>query len=230
MQTILTIGLLIAAYLLGSLPSGLIIVKVGTGKDVREVGSGRTGGTNAMRAAGFLAGALTGIADFAKGALAVLLVRFFLPGDPWVEVFAGALAVLGHNYSIFLPERDEQGRLHLRGGAGGAACLGGAFGIWHPAFLFIFPLSGLVYGLIGYASVATISIAFFATLVFAVRALLGFDTWIYVVYGVISLALVLWALRPNLRRLREGTERPVGLRAYQMKKQGKEIPWGEKNH
>lgn len=225
MQTLITILILLAAYVLGSIPSGLIIVKIGTGKDVRTIGSGRTGGTNAMRAAGFLAGALTGIFDFLKAAAAVTLARVILPDHPWLEVACGLLAVLGHNYSIFLPDKKPDGRWHLRGGAGGAACLGGAFGIWHPALICIFPLSAIVYGVIGYASVATISIAFFAMLVFAGRAFLGHASAAYVVYGAVSVILVLWALRPNLKRLKEGNERPIGLRAYLLKKQGKKIPW-----
>jgi glycerol-3-phosphate acyltransferase PlsY len=62
-------GVLIASYLIGSIPMGLISVKVMTGKDIRDIQSGRTGGTNAMRAAGFGVGLFTAIADIAKGAI-----------------------------------------------------------------------------------------------------------------------------------------------------------------
>lgn len=61
------IGVLILAYLIGSIPFGLIIVKLSTGKDIRSVESGRTGGTNAMRAAGVWAGVATAIFDTLKG-------------------------------------------------------------------------------------------------------------------------------------------------------------------
>ena len=214
---------LVIAYLLGSIPFGLIIVKIRTGKDVRNVGSGRTGGTNAMRAGGFFAGALTGILDFSKAAVAVTVARFVLPGHPWLEVVSALAAVLGHNYSIYLPEKRADGRWHLRGGAGGAPALGGSFGIWYPSFLIIFPFSALVFFLIGYASVTTISVAFFTMLLFAYRAYMGLPgaDWAYAIYGLISMVVVLWALRPNLKRLREGNERPVGLRAYFLKKTGK---------
>lgn len=214
MQTFIIILILLVAYLFGSIPFGLIIVKIGTGRDVRFMGSGRTGGTNAMRAAGFFAGALTAILDFSKAALAVGLAKQFLNPDlPWVEVFAGVAAVLGHNYSIFLPERTAAGRWHLRGGAGGGPALGGAFGLWYPSFLLIFPLVGLIFYFVGYASVTTISIAFFTTVLFVYRAAVGLSPWPYAAYGAITLVIVLWALRPNLKRLREGKERLHGFRA-----------------
>ena len=56
MQTLIDIGTLVIGYIIGSIPFGLLIVKLKTGKDIRDVESGRTGGTNAMRAAGFWAG------------------------------------------------------------------------------------------------------------------------------------------------------------------------------
>jgi acyl phosphate:glycerol-3-phosphate acyltransferase len=225
MQTIYILLILLAAYLLGSIPFGLIIVKIGTGKDVRSIGSGRTGGTNVMRAAGLIAGALTAIFDFGKAALSVELARMYAPGLPWVEVAAGLLVMIGHNYSIYLPERTPNGGWRLRGGAGGVACLGGAFGIWHPALFYILPLGALVFIVIGYASLTTISAAFFALVVFTYRAVVGASPWAYAAYGFVALLIVLWALRPNLKRLRDGNERPVGLRAYFLKKTGKEIPW-----
>lgn len=218
MQTLTVIFLLIGAYLLGSIPSGLIIVKIGTGKDVRHVGSGRTGGTNVMRAAGTLAGLLTGLADFGKSVLAVYLVRWMLPGMYWVEVAAGLLAMLGHNYSIYLPERKPDGRWHLRGGAGGVTCVGAAFGLWQPSLFFTFPIAALVFIFIGYASVTTISAAVVSLVLFTYRAATGAGPWEYAAFGALAVVVVLWALRPNLVRLRQGTERLVGLRVYLKKR------------
>jgi len=68
------------AYLIGSIPSGLLVVKAATGKDVRHIESGRTGGTNAMRAAGPLAGLFTAILDISKGAAAVWVGRSLFSG------------------------------------------------------------------------------------------------------------------------------------------------------
>jgi len=61
------------SYLIGAIPFGLVVVKIATGKDVRTIGSGRTGGTNVMRAAGFAAGAVTAVLDWLKGGAGILL-------------------------------------------------------------------------------------------------------------------------------------------------------------
>jgi glycerol-3-phosphate acyltransferase PlsY len=220
---VLTYGLcLLGSYILGAIPFGLIIVMIGTGKDVRGVGSGRTGGTNAMRAAGFFAGVLTAVMDVLKGAATFLLVNQFSPGNAWLQVFCGLAAILGHNYSIFLMQRNEVGKMELTGGAGGATCLGGAIAIWPPIWAVILPMGILVYILIGFASVTTMSIALIATGVFIYRAMMGYASWIYVAYGVIAELLLIWALRPNIKRLIAGTERSVGIRSYiQRKRAGK---------
>jgi glycerol-3-phosphate acyltransferase PlsY len=213
------LAVLVIAYLLGSIPFGWIIVKLTTGRDVRTVASGRTGGTNVWRAAGFLAGLGTGLLDILKAASTVWIARWLLPADypylSWVEVAAPLMAILGHNYSIYLIERHEStGKMRLRGGAGGAACLGGAIGLWPPAGLIILPLGLLVYFVIGYASVTTMSVAFFAAIIFAVKVSQGSLPWQYILYGLVAEILLIWALRPNLERLRQGTERLHGLRVW----------------
>jgi len=219
MQIYTILGVLLLCYLLGSIPFGWIIVKLTTGRDVTQVESGRTGVTNVWRAAGLLAGFFTTLLDALKGAAAVWIVRWLLPhASPlfhWLEIVAPLMAVLGHNYSIFLIEKHEKtGMLRLRGGAGGASSLGGAFGLWPLAGLIIIPLGLLVYFVIGYASVTTISIAVLATIIFAIKAILGDLPWQYILYGVIANILVVWALRPNLERLRQGNERMHGLRVW----------------
>jgi glycerol-3-phosphate acyltransferase PlsY len=190
----------------------LIIVKLGTGKDVRKIESGRTGGTNAYRAAGVWAGVLTGFLDGAKGTAAVWLA-IALGGTPFGLVFAGVGAILGHIFSIFLAERGENGRWRLRGGAGGAPAAGGAVGLWFPSVLFIVPGALATLYFSGYASMATLSIPLMALLVFAIRAYLGYGPWAYVLYGIFSELILIWALRPNIKRLMNGTERMVGPRA-----------------
>ena len=210
---------LLMSYLLGSIPFGWVVVKVATGRDIRGIESGRTGGTNAMRAAGCLAGVFTAVFDGAKAFLAVYLARWVFPETSslrvWIEIAAPLMAIMGHNYSIFLLERHESGRLKIRGGAGGAPCFGGALGLWPPIGLFLFPLIALIFLFGGYASVTTLSIAMIAVVVFAVRALQGLLPWQYVLYGLLAELILLWALRPNLARLRAGTERrhdPLKLR------------------
>src|SRR5512141_1272514 len=123
MQILIGIGTVIIGYILGSIPFGLLIVKIKTGKDIREVESGRTGGTNAVRAAGFGAGLLTAILDIMKGASAVWLARMVSPDNHLLHVLAPVAAILGHNYSIFLLRHDADGKLRFHGGAGGAPAL-----------------------------------------------------------------------------------------------------------
>jgi glycerol-3-phosphate acyltransferase PlsY len=214
MQLLIDLGLVLLAYLLGSIPSGLIIVKLKTGKDIRQVESGRTGGTNAMRAAGFWAGLLTALMDILKGVIAVWLAQWLSPASHWVHVLAPIGAILGHNYSLYLPEFDENGRFkRLRGGAGGAPALGGAIGLWIPSVLIILPLGTLVFFTLGYASVTTLSVAFFSIIVFGLRLALGAHgaNWADVLYGVIAGGLLTWALRPNIKKLLNGTERVVSV-------------------
>ncbi len=208
---------LVIAYLMGSIPFGYLVVKIINGRDVREVASGRTGGTNAMRAAGLGAGVFTAVLDVLKGAATAWVVTWLVSGQTWVQVGAALLAIIGHNYSIFLLKR-ENGRWVFRGGAGGATCLGGAIALWNPIIWIILPLALLVYLFVGYASVTTMSIAFIAMIVFIIRAALGLSPWVYVVYGAFALLVLIWALRPNLKRLFEGTERVVGFRAKWLKK------------
>lgn len=213
MQVIFPLLMILLSYVIGSTPTGPLIVKLKNGKDVREVESGRTGGTNVMRAAGFWAGLITALIDVLKGSAAVWLARAFFPANPWVHVFSGLAAILGHNYSVYLFERDEDGRLRTHGGAGGATTVGAALGLWAPSTLIILPLSVLIFYFIGYASVTTMSVAVIAIGVFAYRAWIGASPWVYTLYGVLAEFLLIWALRPNIRRLIDGTERMSGFRA-----------------
>jgi glycerol-3-phosphate acyltransferase PlsY len=209
---------LVIAYLLGGIPVGLFIVKLISGKDVRHVGSGRVGGTNAMRAAGLAAGVLTAALDAGKGILAGYLAGVLIPGNTWVKVAAVIFAVVGQVYSVFLVRRNNLDKLELHGGAGGSTTLGGAIALFPLSWAIILPLALLVFVFIGYASVTTISIAFFSLMIFLVRAITGSGPWVHVVYGVVTLFIVLIALQPNLKRLKDGTERVVGLRAWRKKK------------
>ena len=209
MQILIGIGAVILGYILGSIPFGLIIVKLKTGKDIRTVESGRTGGTNAVRAAGFGAGLLTAILDILKGAVAVWIAQALSPENHIIHVLAPVAAILGHNYSLFLIERDANGKLRFRGGAGGAPALGGAMGLWWPMFPIVFSAGVLVWFTVGIASVTTMIIGLVVTIVFAVRASQGLQDPIDIWYGVIAEILLLWALRPNIQKLLSGNERVI---------------------
>lgn len=218
MPTIPFLSVLLLSYFLGSLPMGLLVVKLISGQDLRHIQSGRTGGTNAMRAAGFWAGLATASLDIVKGASGVWIARAILPGNHWLEILAPIATIIGHNYSVFLIERTETGQMRLRGGAGGAPSVGGAVGLWTPSLLILVPAGALILFGIGYASVATMSLPIIAIIIFIVRAAMGLSPWIYVLYGVLAELLLLWALRPNIKRLIDGTERLVGWRAKQSRR------------
>jgi glycerol-3-phosphate acyltransferase PlsY len=196
-------------YLVGAIPFGYLVVKLIKGKDIRTFGSGRTGGTNAIRAAGPIAGLLTGVGDVAKGAIAVwgagwLGKQLNLEAPALAQVFSGLMAVVGHNYSVFLS---------WKGGAGTGPNVGVAAGFWFPALFILLPLVPILLVATGYASVTSLTIAGLVPVLFAIRALVAKAPWEFAVYGILAGTLVVWALRPNIARLKAGTERLVGPRA-----------------
>ena len=193
------IRLIVAAlggYLIGSIPIGFLAVGAITERDVREEGSGRTGGTNAYRAGGFLGGFLTIVGDFLKGMCAVAFGALTLP-NIWAPVLSGLGGVLGHNASIFLA---------FRGGAGTIANMGAATAFWPPALLFIAPIFVLGMFVIRVASVVSMILNSGAVILFLILVLFFGYPWPLLVYAVGALLLTLYALRPNIDRLRAGTE------------------------
>ena len=209
MQTLIGIGTVIIGYILGSIPFGLLIVKIKTGKDIRQVESGRTGGTNAVRAAGFGAGLMTAVLDISKGTAAVWMAEMLIPQNHLFHVLAPIAAILGHNYSLFLISRDADGKLRFHGGAGGAPALGGAVGLWPWMFPIVFGAGALVWFTLGIASVTTMAIGLIVITVFAIRITMGLQEPIDIWYGILAELLLVWALRPNIKKLFAGQERVV---------------------
>ncbi len=209
LSLLLLLCAVVVAYLIGSIPLGWGWVKLLTGQDVRKVGSGRTGGTNAARAGGRLAGVLTGVADFFKGALGVWLAQMLVPPAQygvlayWAQAAAGSAAIAGHNWSIYLG---------FKGGAGTGPNLGVSFA-FTPLSLLLVPLVPLLLYVTGYASVASLVIAALVPVLFLLLCLIVHWPWAYVVYGLIAMVLVSLSLRPNIQRLLSGNERMVGPRA-----------------
>lgn len=188
-------------YLIGSIPIGYLIARA-KGVDIRTVGSGRTGGTNMSRAFGFRWGVASGLLDVAKGFLAVVIARQLF-GDEIAAALAGAAAVSGHNWSIFL---------HFKGGAGGATGVGALIALNPIAAAITIPFFVAILLIIRYASVATLSVAGIGTLTLAVMYLLGASPGAHILFGILLCILIVWALRPNLLRLWSGTERRIEFR------------------
>lgn len=208
------IGMFLLSYLIGSIPFGYIIVKIKSGEDIRTIQSGRTGMTNTMRAAGVGAGLLTALLDVTKGAVAVAIARLH-PSfqNPWLLIIIPLLVIVGHNYSIFMLSKQVGGKLKIGGGAGGLACLGGSLGLWWPSSILVLFIGILIYYFVGYASVTTMSIALTSTIIFALRAINLDASWAYAAYGFVAEILLVISLRPNIQRLKAGTERLHGFRA-----------------
>ena len=207
------IAILAIAYFIGGIPFGYIFVKLKTGRDVRAIQSGRTGTTNAMRAAGALVGVLTVVMDITKGYVAVWLAREIFPFKPWLHVLAGLLMIIGHNYPLVMVEREE-GRPRSKGGREGRSERGRGNGLMVAGCLHssadrrTFPVGGWLR--LGCHNE-------YARNCHRGVCLLGFSRpapWAYVWYGLLAEVLLLWALWPNIKRLIAGNERIGGLRAW----------------
>lgn len=194
---------LAVGYLLGSIPTGLLVVRWLWGVDIRTVGSGRTGGTNAMRAAGRKAFLLVGFLDAFKCFLAVWLAQRFFPDVPLAAAFAGIGGIAGNIWSMFIG---------FKGGAGGASNIGIMFAMQPLVGVFALLLGAVAFLTTRMASVATLTGCTTAMLTLFVLASLNYVPWAYTVYGVIQLILVMIALRPNIQRILNGTERRINLK------------------
>ncbi len=199
------LSVVLAAYLIGSIPFSYLIVWLARRTDVRTVGSGNVGATNVLRAAGRLPGALALALDAGKGVATVIAARRL--GQPETVVAAAALAVvLGHVFPLFL---------RFRGGKG-VATAAGALGSLSPAALL---LSAVVFvALVAwwrYVSLGSV----------AAVASFPFFLWLHAAIGgqrrphpavlacaAATAALILVKHRGNLARLRAGTERRLGER------------------
>jgi glycerol-3-phosphate acyltransferase PlsY len=141
------------AYLLGSLPFGYLVVRLKGRGDVRQTGSGGTGATNVTRRAGKGAGVLTLLLDALKGALAVVIARYFLAEEfaiNWWVAAAALLAVVGHVFPVWLS---------FRGGKGVATGLGVFLCLAPLAVLCVLPLFVAVVWLTRYVSLGSMTAA-----------------------------------------------------------------------
>ncbi len=204
---LITILVTLLGYLIGSTPMGYLVIKIFKRQDITLIGSGRTGGTNAMRGGGLWMGLLTGILDFLKGFMAIWIARWLMPGTIWPQVLAGAAAVFGHNWSIWLYLFTKK----LNAGAGTGPNLGAAIAFWPPAALVVIPIILFFVFIVGYASLASIAAAIAIVIILFLRAAYVGTPWQYGIYGILTAVIVIWALRPNIKRLFNGTERRVGI-------------------
>ncbi len=188
------------SYLLGSVPWGYMLLVWRRGLDIREYGSGRTGMSNVLRTAGGKTAGLVFALDLGKGVLAVLLARFII-GDREAEVAAGLLALIGHNWPVFLQFRGGRGTAT---GAGGLATMAPIAAV---AGTLGFILATLLSRYLSLGSIAGVITSSFSLLALA---LLGLYDSTYTVYGFLGGAIIIWQHRDNIRRIRQGNERRLG--------------------
>ena len=183
--------LLLAAYLIGSIPTGLLLAKA-CGVDIRTTGSGNIGATNVYRTLGRSVGILTLVGDCLKGAVPVLAAKFLGLDVRWIAA-VGIAAFLGHIYTVFLG---------FKGGKGVATALGVFLATSPGAVLLALVVFAVVLWKGRYVSLASITAAA-AMPVFI--ALLDRQPVIIAMTVLVSL-LVIFKHRENIQRLRSGTE------------------------
>ncbi len=182
-------------YLLGSIPFGVILTRLGGAGDLRSVGSGNIGATNVLRTGRKGLAAATMLLDIGKGWLAVWLVERLFPGQ---GVVAAAAAFMGHCYPVWL---------RFRGGKGVATLMGIVLALHWPC--------GLIYALVWLGLLATVRVSSLSGMLAAASAPTGaaaMDRFELVPLLLALALLVIWKHRANIDRLLDGTEPRIGAR------------------
>ena len=185
----------VIAYLVGSIPSGLIIGKLFWHTDLRKYGSHNIGATNAWRTLGKVPGIIVFLADSLKGQAGVLL-GLSLVGTPLAAVIGGLLAIVGHSFSLFL-------RFH--GGKGVATSLGVLTMLMGNVTLIVFVLWFTIVYMTRYVSLGSVV----AGVLTPILAALFAYPMEYIVFTVIAALLVIVRHRENIKRLMNGTENKI---------------------
>jgi len=204
--------LIIGAYLLGSIPFGLIFARA-HGKDLRSIGSGNIGATNLSRALGRKWAFLCFFLDVTKGLIPMLVATGFISSPPHITelllaLAAGCAAVLGHIFPIYIK---------FRGGKGVATSFGVALGLW-PYYtvcsffaLGVWVVAVLMWRYVSLASIAA-SIAFPLALILVIVLTPGWDfadLWPLLAVATVIPLIVIVRHRENIKRLIAGTESKV---------------------
>jgi glycerol-3-phosphate acyltransferase PlsY len=192
------------AYLAGSIPFGVLVARLTGAPDPRTTGSGRTGGTNALRAMGRKRAAMVVAGDILKGALPILTARLLTGGDPALEAACGVAAVVGSARSIFL-------RFH--GGRGVATGVGTMLVIQPLAVVLAAPVFVVVILITRYVSLGSLlgSASMIPAVALVFLVLNGTVPAAYLLYAVAGAGVVWIAHADNIERLLHGTERKFDL-------------------
>ena len=188
----------VAAYLLGSISSGILVSRAGNGPDLRKVGSGNTGATNVQRTMGWKWGLITFAGDCLKAVLACWIGRL-VTGSPYGAMFGGLMVIIGHNWPVFF---------QFRGGKGVASSCG--------VMLFCFPLPAVICFAVTSALIAITryvslgSITMLTLYAILVSCFFSDGDLRIILWAVLLAAFCLYRHRPNIRRLIRGEENKLG--------------------
>ncbi|MDA1096994.1 MAG: glycerol-3-phosphate 1-O-acyltransferase PlsY [Chloroflexi bacterium] len=192
----------LVGYVLGSVPSGVIVGRLWGGVDVRKHGSGRMGATNVLRTLGLKAAVLVTVLDVGKGALAMAMGG--LLGDTYGNVAAGVAVVAGHNWPFTVGFRGGRGVMPAVGAALVAVPIAGAVGISLAAiFIIIFR----------YVSLGSLAGTISCCAIIMVLAIRGSEPAAFAPMAIAGGGLIVFQHRDNILRLVRGTERRLGQRA-----------------
>lgn len=206
--------MIIAPYLISSVNSAIIVTKIKSGEDIREIGSGNAGLTNTLRTQGKLAALFVLLGDILKGVISVLLVHFLFKGllgidtyandgYAWINYLAGVSAVMGHIFPIYYG---------FKGGKGILVTFSTMLAInWIPA-LILLGIFGIFVAITRYVSLGSIIAATcypFAVLLFS---FMNGDpnSWINFLFAAIIGFMLVFMHRTNIQRLRTHTEKKLG--------------------
>lgn len=187
----------LVAYLIGSIPTGYLIVKIKTGQDIRQIGSGSTGATNVKRVLGKKWFFIVMLLDAFKGALPVLLAKLFIADVFGIfAVVASIFVIIGHSKPIYLQFR---GGKSVASGVGTILALNWVVGL----------LIALIWGVITYVS-KYVSLGSIIALACAPFLMYYFKNPIgYVVYAILAALYIIYLHRENIKRLIKGEENKV---------------------
>lgn len=197
------IASIVVGYLLGAIPTGVLVARAHGAVDLTGQGSGRTGTTNVLRTLGRRAAALVFAGDFLKGVLAVLAASWLSGGEPWAQLGGAVASVVGHSYSPFIG---------LRGGRGVVTGLAATFVAAPLAMLAVAFVALTIVAVTRYVSLGSILGAVFGG---ALMVWLGISQGepALALWGLLVGGFIVIAHRDNIQRLRAGTERRLGERS-----------------
>jgi glycerol-3-phosphate acyltransferase PlsY len=201
-QVVVGALVVVAAYLIGGIPWGVVIARLTGGPDPRTIGSGRTGGANVMRALGPRLALLSGLLDVGKGVVSVLLGIAVGGGLP-LEILAALAAIVGHSRSIWIG---------FAGGRGIAPGFGGLLVIAPLAALAVIPVFFLVLVISRYSSLASLTATVIGALLVIGMVVLFQASPLYAVYAVAAAGMIWLFHLDNIQRLLSGQERRIEWR------------------